>query len=322
MSNTGFSSVTKHPIEIGDYFVATNEISRLYANITNWIRKRLPGAIIFGYPRMGKTRAINYIIRTIKLDYNNMDYPIYHVSCRTRKNPNETMFFEDLLLGIGHSHAMQGAKANIKRKRLINALTIVAEKNHTNKIIMFLDDAQNLFELEHKWLMDIYNELQMCNINLIIFFVGQKELVFQRSAFMEAGKFQIVGRFMTAEYEFKGLQDIDDIEECLAGYDEYAEYPAGSGCSYTKFYFREAFENGFRLAMLANHIWESFIELRRENNINQFLDIPMQYFVLFIEGLMIEFGQSDYDIQHIPKEELHRLIVESGYLEWEIHGRK
>lgn len=287
-----------------------------------WIRKRLPGAIIYGYPRMGKTRAINYIVRTIKSEYNNWDYPIFHVSCRARKNPNETMFFEDLLLGIGHNLAMSSTKANMKRKRLINALTITAEKNHTNKIIMFLDDAQNLFELEHKWLMDIYNELLMSNINLVIFFVGQKELLFQRSAYMEAGKFQIVGRFMTAEYEFKGLQDTEDIEECLNGYDKYSDYPVGSGCSYTKFYFKEAYDNGFRLTLLSTHIWESMVELRRKNNINQFLDIPMQYFVLFIEGLMMEYGLSDYDIQHIPKSELQRLIIESGYLDWEIHGRK
>ena len=44
----------------------------------------------------------------------------------------------------------------------------------------------------------------------------------------------------------------------------------------------------------------------------------MQYFIL--EGLMIEFGQNDYNIQHIPQEELQRLIIELGYLEWEIHG--
>lgn len=49
------------------------------------------------------------------------------------------------------------------------------------------------------------------------------------------------------------------------------------------------------------------------------LDIPMQYFIL--EGLMIEFGQNDYTIQHIPQEELQRLIIELGYLEWEIDDR-
>ncbi|MBD8036046.1 hypothetical protein H9635_04780 [Solibacillus sp. A46] len=43
------------------------------------------------------------------------------------------------------------------------------------------------------------------------------------------------------------------------------------------------------------------------------------YFIL--ESLMIEFGQNDYNIQHIPQEELQRLIIELGYLEWEIDDR-
>lgn len=40
--------------------------------------------------------------------------------------------------------------------------------------------------------------------------------------------------------------------------------------------------------------------------------------ILFIEGLMIEFGQNDYLFIIFIK----RLIIELGYLKWEIHGSK
>lgn len=313
-----------HPIEIGDYYLATNEINKLYTNVSKWIRNRIPGAIIYGFPRMGKTRAVNYVIRILQEELG-PEFPMYHISCRTRKNPTENFFFEDLLNGINHDLALVGSKPNLKRKRLLNALIEQAEIANSNKVILFLDDAQNLFELEYRWLMDLYNELAIQNIHLIVFLVGQTELMFQRTAYRDSGKYQLVGRFMSQDYEFKGLQDMDDIEECLAGYDEFSEYPIKSGWSYTRFYFPEAFSTGFRLSQLSTDIWVTIQTLRRKNHIKNQLDIPMQYFVLFIENILLQYGalsDEEYDIHHITKEQMEEILVGTGYIEWEIHGRK
>ncbi len=51
-----------HPIETGRYLIATNEIERMYQTISKWIQNRSPGGIIHGRPRIGKTRAINYLL--------------------------------------------------------------------------------------------------------------------------------------------------------------------------------------------------------------------------------------------------------------------
>ncbi|WP_089932900.1 MULTISPECIES: ATP-binding protein [unclassified Lysinibacillus] len=316
-------SVNTHPITNGDYYLATNEISRLYEYITKWIRNRLPGAIVYGYPRMGKTRAVNYV-KTILFEELGPSFPIHHITCRTRKNPNENFFFEDLLVGIQHELALVSNKANVKRSRLLNSLVEQAEVAATNKVIFFLDDAQNLFEIEYKWLMDLYNELALYNIQLITFLIGQKELMYQRTAYRDGGKYQIVGRFMSQDYEFKGLQDLEDIEDCLSGYDEYSEYPANSGWSYTRFYFPQAFSAGFRLSQLAPIIWEVVSDLRRKNQLKSTLDIPMQYFVLLIENILLQYGTdsgAEFDIEHISKEQIENLWLDTGYIEWEIHGR-
>lgn len=51
----------QHPIESGNYHIATNEILNLYNVINKWIKNRLPGGIVYGRPRLGKTRAIEYM---------------------------------------------------------------------------------------------------------------------------------------------------------------------------------------------------------------------------------------------------------------------
>jgi hypothetical protein len=48
-----------HPIETGRYLLATNQIIRLHDNLVRWIENRAPGGIIYGRPRLGKTRAIH-----------------------------------------------------------------------------------------------------------------------------------------------------------------------------------------------------------------------------------------------------------------------
>lgn len=312
-----------HPIAVGDYFIATNAISRLYEYVNIWIRNRIPGAIIYGYPRIGKTDAIRYLVTTLQEDLGS-EFPIYHITCKSRKNPNESLFFEDLLVGVKHDLALVGSKANVKRSRILNLLIEKAEMANSNKLIFFLDEAQNLFEMEYKWLMDLYNELSLSKIHLIVFLVGQKELLNQRTAYRDVGKYQLVGRFMSQAYEFKGIQDLDDLEEFLLGYDEFSEYPPNSKFSYTRYYFPIAFENGFRLKILAPMILEMIQEARRKNGINKDLDIPMQYIVLFIENIFLEYGnhlEEEYDIQHIPQNLLEKIFNNTGYLEWEIYGR-
>lgn len=312
-----------HPIEIGDYFIATNAINKLYGYVNKWIRNRLPGAIIYGYPRVGKTGAVRYLIKVLKEDLGE-NFPIYHITCRTRKMPSEISFFEDLLIGVNHDLALIGSKANVKRSRLINFLTETAETVNSNKLIIFFDDAQNLLEMEYRWLMDLYNELSLEKIHLIIFLVGQRELLNQRTVYRDVGKYQLVGRFMSQAYEFQGILDLEDLEELLLGYDEYSEYPVGSNCSYTEFYFPHAFQRGFRLNSLAKSIWKIIKESRRSNGIKNDLDIPMQYMVLLIENILIEYGinENEYDITHISEDILREMFESTGYLEWEIYGRK
>lgn len=122
-----------HPVETGKYLISTNEIDRMYQTVLQWIENRMPGAIIYGRPRLGKTRAITYLMNCLPQDFGK-NMPIYHVRCRRYKQPNENSFFEDLLLAVGHSSAIQG-KANVKRMRLLRFLVERADSSSINKVI-------------------------------------------------------------------------------------------------------------------------------------------------------------------------------------------
>lgn len=225
-----------HPIERGRYLLATNEVNRMYEVVSQWIQNRTPGAIIHGRPRIGKSKAIEYLMHLLPDEFGEK-LPVFFLNCRQYRTPSENVFFEDLLKDVGHGIIFSG-KPSIKRDRLSKFLLERGAASGQNRIIFFIDDAQNLSEIQYRWLMDIYNELDRHGIFLTAILVGQNELLHQRSAFIKSKKAQIIGRFMVFEHKFTGVQKEGDLRTCLAGYDEDSEYPEGSGWSFVVSLFR------------------------------------------------------------------------------------
>ncbi len=158
-----------HPIDTGSYLIATNEINRMFKRVVMWIQSRTPGAIIVGNPRLGKTRAIRYIISTLpSIDIVGYDTAIFNIKCSKFKNVNENDFFELFLREVNHATPSVG-KAVAKRQRLYNFLIEKGFSSSKNRVILFLDDAQRLTELHYEWLMDIYNELDSAGVLLTVF---------------------------------------------------------------------------------------------------------------------------------------------------------
>jgi hypothetical protein len=305
-----------HPIETGRYLLATNEIIRLHQTVSRWIENRAPGGIIYGRPRLGKTRAINYLMHDLPSEFGKQ-MPIFHMCCRQYKNPNESSFFEDILKDIGHALPSTG-KANQKRDRVLRFLLECGEASGQHRIVLFIDDAQRLFEIQYGWLMDIYNELDRAGISLTVILVGQTELIHQRSAFLQAKKAQIIGRFMVHEYKFTGIKSIHDIRACLIGYDSISEFPQDSGWSFVRYFFPEAFETGFRLENCAEDILHAFAALRQEEGLLKAIEIPMQYFTLTVEYVLRRFGVNGDFTSSITVNHWKEAILNSGYIQAEI----
>ncbi|WP_238651775.1 ATP-binding protein [Paenibacillus piscarius] len=307
-----------HPIERATYLIGTQEVSRMYDEIKQWIDNRSPGGLAFGRPRLGKSRAIRYLTQALPLDFGE-NLPIYHLLCDLgNKTMNENKYLEELLVGVGHDIPFTG-KTIVKRDRLIKFLLEKAQISGTYRIIFFIDDAQSLVELQYDILMDIFNKLEAHGISFTVILVGQEELEYQRTAFLRAKKAQIVGRFMVHQYKFSGIKNIDEIETCLDGYDIDSEYPVGSGWSYTKFYFPYSYEDGFRLKKFSKDIYEIFSELRVSNGLKGKFEIPMQYFTLSVEYVLKKYGIDGQALETLSKIHWEEAIRKSGYIENEVY---
>ncbi|MEK3915683.1 hypothetical protein [Paenibacillus sp. FSL H7-0331] len=75
--------------------------------------------------------------------------------------------------------------------------------------------------------------------------------------FKTANADQIVEHFMTMEHKFFGIRSEEDIQTLLTCYvdPDKSEYPAGSGWSFTRYYFPEAYATGSRLADFSSTVY-------------------------------------------------------------------
>lgn len=307
----------EHPIEIGNYYLPTNSIIEFYAVANRWIQNRSPGGIVYGRPRLGKTRAISYLEVYLKRELGN-NLPIFKMYCSHHK-PNENRFYTDLLRDVGHSSFNVG-KAEAKKDRLLKFFIERAENYGQHKIVLFIDEAQMLYEQDYNWLMDIYNQLDKYGITFTVILVGQEELLHQKSAFINTSKIQIIGRFMLHEYKFCGIRNDVDLKICLQGYDDTSEYPINSGWSFTKYFFPDAFEDGKRLADEAKFLMNIYNNIRISANIRGSMEIPMQYLTLTVENCMKVFGANGKGVYWPNKLEWEESISASGYIEAEIYN--
>jgi hypothetical protein len=213
-----------------------------------------------------------------------------------------------------HHAAPDGSGRAALRGRLIHKIRQVAETNRDHRVVLFADEAQNLREIDLEWLRDVHDELEMNELRLFVFLVGQPQLIAQKSAFQAQGKEQIVSRFMVEQLHFQGITSPEACAACLAGYD-HGEYPASSGWSYTRFYLPQAYDAGLRLQQESIRVWRAFEDAHIRANFSGNLEIPMKYFTVAVEAAMLTCLIHDSSAFKFTDEFWDQMIDKSRYVQ-------
>ncbi|CAM2769377.1 hypothetical protein PASE110613_00075 [Paenibacillus sediminis] len=215
---------------------------------------------------------------------------------------------------MGHDFAFTG-KTSVKRNRLIAFLHQQGNANRYRIVLLFIDEAQCLEQLYYEWLIDYYNKLDKLNITLVLILVGQEQLNAQQLVFSHGQADQIIQRFMIEEHKFIGIRTLEDIHVCLKCYDELSEFPAGSGWSFTRYYFPEAFAAGERLQNYSKEIFEIFTTLRQQYNLKGVFEIPMQHMTMAIKIVLLDYGKNSSKPQNwISKKIWIDSILKTNYI--------
>lgn len=104
-----------HPLVTGNYRIATPAIESFYELVLSCLRYRVTGTLIYGAPRIGKTRSIEYVRLLLAKEHPKVTS--YHAQCEHKPRHAEGPFFSNLLEAVG-DHEPNAGTNPAKRMRL------------------------------------------------------------------------------------------------------------------------------------------------------------------------------------------------------------
>lgn len=283
-----------HPLLQDNAIFPTKALEDFINILRHWFDNLLPGGIVYGNQRIGKTQALRFLINNIEYCLG-ADIPVTFLSAwePTPTSVTENRFFGELLYALGYAIPNSGT-AGIKRRRAIDFIIDKTRAKREHRYLLLIDEAQWLSRSQLRYLMDVHNQLKFANIRLITILVGQPELLLMKNELRTLKERHLLGRFMTDSHEFQGLQNLDDLKRIMRSLDTESEFPKGSGCSYTKFFAPIAFEKGWRLEQHAEVTWRVLNEMLSTVGMTRLGEgLPMQPFTAYFIWLFLTIQRMD-----------------------------
>lgn len=181
-------------------------------------------------------------------------------------------------------------------------------------LLLLVDESQRLFQDELADFLTIVNESEAWDTDVFVVFFQQTDVSgSEGERVRERLGSHIKGRFGMADYHFRGLGGEDEIAQVLGRYDENAKWPLGSDTTYTAYFAREAYLNGFRLVKYTKQILEAIERLRAAHGLGPLDEWPMKTFELFVQRILTRIvTRPGFD--GLTQADIEQALDESGYL--------
>lgn len=257
---------------LDDAAVWTPEIQELAHAITEQIRLDQPGMIVNGPPRNGKSRACCYVAAILS------DCVGYPVTVFTWTIPQSLtgvsarVFLQERMIQ-SDCLAVTHRDLAVLRNRHITHMSERANADGARRIVIIVDEAQNLWHEDYGALVFFFNELERRRLRPFFLLVGQPELGKQADQWMTEDAQQMVGRFSTRTHAYLGIR-LDDLEEVLTGFDDDGDGPEATAAFRTS---PKAYAEGWRVAELAPLMRDAVKRLGKSHNVQEEIRLPMQY---------------------------------------------
>lgn len=246
-----------HPVVTDKAKVPTPAVKDAFEVIRSAIVHRDPGVCLVADSRFGKTFGIDVLRETLPQSFPQL--PTYSVVAKGHDRPSERSFYTDLLLDCRHGVTDSGT-AMARRIRLLNMWLVTTQASGGDRLVLFVDEAQNWGEDQYTWLRDISNDLALHGIRLITSLFAHTGFLAVRSSLLGLKRTDLIGRFMLHPHIFRGVSSLPDLIEVMKCYDDpgVSEFPTGSGISYSQFFRPQMFSTGWRLEKEAGPCWAAF----------------------------------------------------------------
>lgn len=293
-----------HPGITANAVILTPPILRTYALIKHCARRHRRSIAFWGHPLAGKSSCITALEHILAADFPRAAVVTYEA--KSKAVAAEGTLIHDMLTDMDYEVKIRSTLPE-RRKQLRGVLYALAAPG--SRLFLIIDEAQELVEVEFRWLKAIINSLVKLRISVTVILFGQQELLQLRDTLVESGRSDLKERFTSSLLQFENIRSVNELKEVLESYDSDSEYPEASGTSYTEFFWPQAYAAGLRLVAQASILWNTFTEVSGRRSGGVSMD--------WIAGTIAEVADATRDKDRpgfvLAREDWHSAIEQAGY---------
>lgn len=282
--------LVEHPMLARDYAIYTPPIAEFGQTLQRWAADRLPGAMVTGFARTGKTTAILHWAQTLLRESEGATLPVITVSALDR-NASASLFWAQFLRNSKLGPWKSGNRL-YRFDRTVAGLCRRALEHTSRYLVVILDEANNLSAQHWQQLKCLQNELDRNATRMTVISVGTHELGNARRTMVLANESHLTARFMVQHATFRGLQDEAELRFALQGYDQ-TRWPAAHGPTYTEHFAPGPYAEGFRLADYARALWLAMLKRLPPVPPPERLEMPMAFVAMLAEHVLRNAASTD-----------------------------
>lgn len=297
----------EHPVRLRDYMIPTPPIAKATARQLYLADKRAPGAAFVANPRFGKTWALKYLASVVAQALVGRAFVSVSARNHAKKNPKNAVADVGDALGLDMSGKTDGGI-----HKVVNKLWMLTAEVRARHLILGLDEGHRWDSDEYSGLLAITNALwDRFKVRTTTFVWGQRDLVNLRTVMMLERRTDLIARFLPLPFQFKGISSQGELQQVLTAYDELSEFPVDSGWSFTRFFFPEAFEKGFRLSQYAEMLWEAFARASIGHKAD--LEVGMEWITMAVEHLLLDHHTEDQGNLRFEYQDVADAVEATGF---------
>ncbi len=290
--------------------VWTPEIDRVGQCVGRWVRMGLPGGTVYGQQRNGKTRACSYLVRFLPEVLGHQIAVLHWTVPEQLESKQTEREFNQEFMQQSNCARVSSRDIAVLRKRFHTHLVDLAIGAGSKRIIIIVDEAQNLYRAQFGYLIHCFNSLEKLGIQPFFLLVGQPELQNTPVSWAEASGMQVLGRFFAREHRYRGI-DRSEVATVLDSFDMPADGESSGELAKS---YPDEYKTGWSLKKLAPYFVEAMDMVMQKHNIQAGLRLPMQYFHATLLGLIYRVMDEKISLMHINTSMVLTSLNDSGFL--------
>lgn len=262
----------------------TPAMTQLRHDLNQWLWTGIPGAVVAGPARVGKTTAIERVFWNM-VDRSNRPVPVFRVSIPLRDQSTMVSVYRQLCFSA-NLKVLRRDTADQLADRFIHYVSDAMHEADVVQAALVVDECQRLTPRQFNAFAELYDKLRLNDRILLIVFVGNDTETWSLLDGMDPSYFaHLHGRFFRIRRNYRGIASAEEVKYCLAQYDRL-RHPPKTGPTFVAHYLPDAVNNGFRLASAASLFWRVFRGFQKQYRFDSW---GMQSFSITTNTLLSDF---------------------------------